>query len=551
MANVAGKIGTSQVMKRHQPCDDCGSSDALAIYDDGHKYCFSCTKYTPPTYEAQNMGANVVEFTDRDVTESLGTISGFSSYPISSRMLTKETVDHYNVKMSVDIDGMPEAHYYPYTRKGKLVAYKKRTLPKDFSVVGNFAGVELFGQQQAVGGRKLIITEGELDCMAVAQAVKDHYKKYYSVVSIPSASQTKCLLDQRDFILQYPEVVLLFDQDEAGEKAVEAAAKIIGVGRTFVAKYNAKDPCDLYKSAGKEGIMNAIFNAAPYNPAGILTGEAIWEKYQERKNTESVPYPGCLQGLNDKLGGMRHGEITLFTSGTGSGKSTVIKEIILDLLEKTDDKIGLVSLEESIGDTAEKFIAMQIRRPLVGDHEVSEHELRSGFDAIFGDNRLVLLDHQGAASDAALLDKIEYMALMGCKYIVLDHITIAVSEGSDGLSGNEAVDKTMSDLLKIVKKHNVWLGLISHLRKSQNKAFEEGQLASIDDIKGSGSIKQISFDIVAFARNLVAESDIERNTIRLRVLKARFTGNTGDCGSAVYDPKTTRLTLGGEVSFEY
>ena len=79
----------------------------------------------------------------------------------------------------------------------------------------------------------------------------------------------------------------------------------------------------------------------------------------------------------------------------------------------------------------------------------------------------------------------------------------------------------MSDLLKITKRYNIWLGLISHLRKAfSGKSFEEGNLASIDDIKGSGSIKQISFDIVAFARNLVAESEAERNTVCIRVLKS-------------------------------
>ena len=136
------------------------------------------------------------------------------------------------------------------------------------------------------------------------------------------------------------------------------------------------------------------------------------------------------------------------------------------------------------------------------------------------------------------------MALMGCKYLILDHITIAVSEGTEGLSGNEAVDKLMSDLLKIVKKHNIWLGLISHLRKASGgtKSFEEGSLASIDDIKGSGSIKQISFDIISFARNLVADNNIERNTIKFRVLKSRFTGNTGSAGQASYNTTTGRLS---------
>ena len=128
-------------------------------------------------------------------------------------------------------------------------------------------------------------------------------------------------------------------------------------------------------------------------------------------------------------------------------------------------------------------------------------------------------------------------------------ITIAVSEGSEGLSGNEAVDKMMSDLLKVVKRHNVWLGLISHLRKAQGgKSFEDGNMASIDDIKGSGSIKQISFDIIAFARDLTAEDEEIRNTTTFRVLKSRFTGRTGNAGSATYNPRTTRLT--GGINFE-
>ena len=33
--------------KIHQPCPDCGSSDALQINDNGSTFCHSCHKYTP------------------------------------------------------------------------------------------------------------------------------------------------------------------------------------------------------------------------------------------------------------------------------------------------------------------------------------------------------------------------------------------------------------------------------------------------------------------------------------------------------------------------
>lgn len=529
-------------------CDECGSSDARSVRQDGSSFCYACnTNFKANPEEVSMENTNVTTTTNTFSTESISAIASYNSWPISTRGISKKVVDHFNVKMSVDVDGRPEAHYYPFTKKGQIVSYKVRKLPKSFSAIGDFKEAELFGQAQCSGGKTLVITEGELDAMAVAEAYDQKYGRFYPVVSIPNGAQSiKAILTNRDFVRQYDKVVIMFDQDEAGQAAVAEAAKIIGMGRAFIAKLQTKDACEELKEHGQLGIMNAIWNATAYSPAGILTGDAIWERYVERRNVKSVPYPDCIGGLNEKLGGIREGEITLFTSGTGSGKSTVIKEIIFELLEKTDEKIGLISLEESIGDSAEKFIQMALNRPIQGNPPLTDEEMKAGFDQVFGDQRLVLLDHQGSVSDDSLLDKIEYMAQMGCKYLVLDHITIAVSEGNGKLTGNEAVDKLMSDLLKLVKQNNVWLGLISHLRKSMGKSFEEGQLPSIDDIKGSGSIKQISFDIVAFARNLVAEEEYERNSIKLRVLKSRFTGRTGDCGVSVYDTATTRLKAGAQ-----
>ena len=537
-------------------CPDCGSNDNLAVYED-HSFC-----YTPGCgYKRKKDDSDMAQVRHMDTSTDdlvgdaasiLSAIANYKSYPLGSRKIDRDVVDHFNVRMSVNEDGKPEAHYYPYTRAGTIVAYKERKLPKEFRVHGSFKGIELFGQAQAVGGKTLVITEGELDALAVAQAYKWKYSRFYPVVSIPSASATSVLLENKQWLRQFETVVLMFDQDEAGQKATDTAAKIVGLGRAKVARLPNKDACDALAEHGPSSIMQAIWNAQAWNPAGILTGDSIWEKFVERENVESLPYPPCLDGLNSKLGGMRHGEITLFTSGTGSGKSTVIKEIILDILSKTDERVGLISLEESVGDTAEKFISMQLKRPLLDPPPLSDSEKRNAFDAVFGDERLVLLDHQGSVSDASLIEQIENLALMGCRYLILDHITIAVSEGADGLTGNEAIDKIMSDLLKICKRYNVWLGLISHLRKALGgKSFEEGSLASIDDIKGSGSIKQISFDIIAFARNLVAEEEMERNTVRFRVLKSRFTGRTGDAGAAMYDPKTCRLSASSTMEVDF
>jgi len=74
----------------------------------------------------------------------------------------------------------------------------------------------------------------------------------------------------------------------------------------------------------------------------------------------------------------------------------------------------------------------------------------------------------------------------------------------------------------------------------------------MDDIKGSGSIKQISFDIIGFSRDMANENEDVRNTINFIVLKSRFSGKTGPAGSVKYNHDTTRLEYhnGSAIDFE-
>jgi len=529
----------------HSACPKCGSSDALS-YKEGDEwaYCFSCSRNSPVdpnaivTYNKENYDMHTLE-----------EIKTYDERGFQERDIKRVVAKHYGVKVSYSEDGDISSHFYPYTKDNQVVAYKERKLPKSFVIHGEFKDIQLFGQNIASGGKRLVITEGELDCLAVAQAQYDKYERFYPVVALPSAASVKLILEHREWIRSFDEVILMLDMDEPGQKATQEAAKIIGYDKVKVADLPEKDPCDVLIKHGSAALMKCVWDARSYSPAGVVKGEDVWTQYQQRKSAVSLPYPDCLGGLNEKLHGIRMGEIDLYTSGTGSGKSTVIKEIVMQVLDKTEDMVGMVSLEESIGDTAQKFIGMKLNKNL-SEITVTQEEEYEAFKAVFGDERLILLDHQGSVSDESLIDKLEHLALMGCKYIILDHITIAVSEGMNGKTGNEAVDAFMSDLLKIVKKHNIWLGVVSHLRKGDKKVFEEGDLPSIDDIKGSGSIKQISFNIIAFARNMIAETLLLRNTIKLRVLKCRFTGLTGDAGNTCYNPETGRLYKPNFVDFE-
>jgi len=534
-----------RIVTKNQPCEFCGGSDPKQIYEDGSAFCFSCRKsYPKPKEGDDSLDFEPVTKNNSWSESKLQEVRNeYITRGFKERNIFKQVSEHYGVKVSYNIDGDIDAHYYPYYSDNTLVGYKVRTLPKDFTSLGTIRG-GMFGQSLYNGGKRLVITEGELDAMAVQSAWYKKYKTFYPVVSLRSASSIKDLINERDWIRKFDEVVLWLDNDDAGKEAMKEAARIIGYDKIKVAKSTEKDASDLWiKEPDK--VLKTIYDSVEYTPAGILTKEELWHQLEDYNKIESVPYPEYMTGLNEKLKGMRFGEITLWTSGTGSGKSTLLREIAIDLLEKTEDKIGIISLEESPAETARKMAGMAINRNPAND-EIPIEKLKEGFDIVFGSNRVMVLDHQGSISDGSIMDFLEYMCLSGCKYLFVDHITILASEGAEGLTGNEAIDKIMNDLLRLCKKHNVWIGLISHLRKTDNKgkSFEEGKLPSMDDIRGSGSIKQISMDIIAFARNVGSAVHDERNTIKTKVLKCRYTGLTGPSGSLYYEFETGRLSKG-------
>lgn len=530
----------------YRGCPKCGSSDALS-YKEGDEwaYCFSCTKSSKVD---DSFEAIYNREKEENIMVNMDTIATFPTKGIRERGITKTVCELFGVKMSVDEEGNIESHYYPYhDEQGEIVAYKQRRVAdKKFLSHGTINdSVGCFGMFADInhGGKNIVVTEGEIDALTVAQAYHTQYNgTVYPVLSISSASQTKAMVKHRDYLRKFQTVILWLDSDKPGREAEKEMAKIIGYDKVKVVRSPEKDASDVFKKGGSDAVMQAIWAAQSYNPAGIVRGETLWGALIDKKDTPSVPFPDCLSGVNEKVHGMRLGEIDLFVSGTGSGKSTVIKETVLHLHNKTEDMIGIVSLEESLGDTTEKLVMMHLNQNKKAV-DCTPEELRKGFDNVIADGRILMLDHQGSVSEGSLVDKMEQLALLGCKYIFLDHITIAVSEGNNGKYGNEAIDSMMSDLLKFVKKHDVWLGVVSHLRKADSRAvpFEEGRMPGIDDIKGSGAIKQIAFDIIAFARNQTAEDPALRNIVNFSVLKSRYTGITGPAGSATYDTTTGRL----------
>jgi twinkle protein len=171
---------------------------------------------------------------------------------------------------------------------------------------------------------------------------------------------------------------------------------------------------------------------------------------------------------------------------------------------------------------------------------VPEEELREAFDATLGTGKVFMYDHWGSTESDNLLAKIRYLARgCGCQYIILDHISIVVS-GIEGGDERRIIDNMMTNLRSLTEELNIGLIVVSHLRRpSGDRGHEEGQVTSLSQLRGSASIAQLSDIVIGLERN--QQDEETSNITTVRVLKNRWSGDTGVAGQLSYSTTTGRM----------
>ena len=153
---------------------------------------------------------------------------------------------------------------------------------------------------------------------------------------------------------------------------------------------------------------------------------------------------------------------------------------------------------------------------------------------------LYLFDHFGSTESDNLLSKIRYLAKgLGVKWVILDHLSIVIS-GLESYDERKLIDVTMTKLRSLVEATGIGLILVSHLRRPEgNKGYEDGIQTSLNSLRGSHAISQLSDSVIALERN--QNDDENKNYTTVRVLKNRHTGDTGKCGTLYFDNDTACL----------
>ena len=526
-------------VKYHLPCPLCSSSDAVSVNADNSAYCFSCNEYIRDYNLEQEPTTINREHEKKDFVGQ----SDFAE--IVDRNIKSDTCKKYGVTVKIDSMGNITNHYYPYhDKQGAKIGTKTRfTKLKEFSIQGNTKHSGLFGEHLFTKNKYVIITEGELDALSAYQMFKtDKYET--PVVSIKNGitSAIKDIKNSLDWLEQFDNVIINFDNDEQGKDGAYKVAELFSPGKCKIMHLpnDFKDASDCLSKNKIQTYVKAFWDAKVFAPDGIINANTLFDEITKPTVKSFVQYP--FEELNKITYGIRPSELVTFTAGSGLGKTQVMREIVHHIIKTTQDNVGLLMLEETPVITSKGLMSIEANQRLhLPDVHLSKEEMKTYFDKTVGTGRVFMFDHFGSNSIDNIVSRVRFLAKgLDCKYVVIDHVSIIVSDQSHG-DERRALDEIMTRLRTLVQETGVAMIVVSHLRRPDGKGHEEGAATSLSQLRGSASIGQLSDIVIGLERDAQNDDPDIRNTTRVRVLKNRFSGITGPCSNLKYNIDTGRL----------
>lgn len=530
------------------PHEKCGSSDALQVFqnDDGtvSGFCFSCKSYIPDPFggdksveDIKKEYPNKVGKTKEEIKQEMQEIYELDSCDLVERKLRKASLDAYGVKVGYDErDGKtPRIVFFPMTKDGEIVRYKARLLgQKQMWSIGVDNDVDMFGWEQALGSgaKRIIITEGEYDAIAMHRILETYTTESYkdfipAVVSLPngSSSATKAITKAYSKLKKtFTDVILAFDQDDAGKKAVEDVMKILPDAK--VVELPCKDANEaIIKGMGKAVWRAVTFAADKPKNTRLIKGSALREAAMKRPEMGlSWPY----EGLTKLTRGIRRGETNYFGAGVKMGKSELVNDIAKHLMVVHDLPVMLCKPEEDKADTYRRLCGKVAGR-IFHDPDIEfDEDAFLAADKLVGDKAIIVDNYQFVNWDN-LKDDIRYAVNNENVHdIIIDPVTCFTS-GMSASDTNEFLVSWAAELSSMAKDLNFTSYIFCHLKAPVGSASHErgGEVLS-SQFTGSRAMMRACHMMVGLEGNKDPELALEERNIRkLKILEDRNFGASG------------------------
>ena len=500
--------------KKKFKCFSCGQSyDIFNHYQEHYNQSF--LEATKSIVRDFNLNIDIIiNDTDRKLKKAPTKHNNYTENILSyceKRNISKSTIDYVGVKENNNCVVFEYKNELGEHLANKYRKTKKSEGPKMWFEKGTNVNT-LFNMDKVNVSEPLLITEGEFDCLS---AIESGFK---NTVSIPSGvnSTNEWITSNWTFIEQFEEVIIWFDNDEAGIKgAREVFNRLPNASVKIVRCEIANDINELLHKYGKMAILKQIEKATTPTLEGVATLDMI----EDFDVHEAETLKTGIDDIDTDLIGMVFGSLNVLSGRNGSGKSTILNQIYIAEAINQGYKTFLFS-GELIGGNIKYWLL----QTLANEEQFAEYTAKDGHkykkvtiqakEKIVQDvkDRFFLYDSDDYRIEA-IIEKMTILAKRyGVRVFIIDNLMTLESSLKDKY---EAETDTVKKLKNFAKKYNAIVHLVAHPRKSMNENISK------DDVSGSANITNLADYVTVIERNFDKDKEYDAS---LNILKNRHTG---------------------------
>lgn len=439
----------------------------------------------------------------------------------------------------------------PYQSHGSVVQIRGKKVGGKY-MTGPGENVRLYNIDSLDEAEDVIITEGEFDCMVVAQALalspEDRVRRF-AVVGLAGADA----LPERfeSFFSTVKRAYIALDPDDTGRRASIRIKELLGTRSRVVELPRELPKCDwteyllpvpadaddtwrgLHPHAGHDwrDIMSLIGGATGKRVFFMREAGTAHRAAADNQPGMKTGYAGLDGAL---LPGLKPGQVSVFLAKTGTGKTLLLCNLAYNMRHH---KVLFVSLEMTREEVYERLMRIYLFHHPLASTEQLEFALQNVL--ICDENKLsqrdfeaVLEDYEietGSPPDLVLLDYLGYYA-----------------RGQKGSSAYDRVTEAIMQLKALAKSDDPSRRCHIITPAQVNRGVAEGKPITLDDARDAGTIEETAdFLLSIFAPDNALNPDNQgyvqpSGKLRVEVLKSRH-GNKGRVFSLVVDLLTLAI----------
>lgn len=465
---------------------------------------------------------------------------------LESRGISKETAALYEITVQNGKDNILVFPFYDENGKLQFVKYRKTDFNKEKDKNKEWCESSckpiLFGMKQCKDFTRLILTEGQLDSLSVAESGIDN------AVSVPTGAKGFTWIPYCwDWVRKFEEIIV-FGDCEKGKVTLLEEIKSRFPNKIRVVRMEdyqgCKDANEILQKHGKDAVRKAV------EQAEMLPVKRI-KQFADIKRVDIYKLPKLKTGFKelDKIlgGGLFFGQVDLICGKRGDGKSTVAQQIIGGSVAQ-----GYPTLIYS-GELTDYLCKSWLDFQMAGPSNVIENYNIDGAIHRFITNsteeslnnwyrdKLFIYDNSIIDDDEPedLIKTItESIMQYGIKVILIDNLMTAIDlDASPESDKYERQSKFVKKLAKIATKYDVLILLVAHRRKNGFTTDAN------DEVSGSADITNAAGVVMSYDR----DTELPQDQRKLILSKSRIMGKLNYDGYILqYDEKSKRIFSNAE-----